>query len=111
MSVRICVLGSGSGGNATFLATERTRILVDAGLSCREIKRRLRKIGEDVASLDAVLITHEHSDHIAGLPSLAKQFRSPIFLTWLTESRIDWQETTPRLERFQAGERLAVGDI
>ncbi len=111
MSVRICVLGSGSGGNATFLATERTRILVDAGLGCREIKRRLRKIGEDVASLDAVLITHEHSDHIAGLPSLAKQFRNPIFLTWLTETCIDWQETTPRLERFQAGERFTVGDI
>src|SRR5262249_53959716 len=67
--------------------------------------------GEDVASLDAVLITHEHSDHIAGLTPLAKQLRNPIFLTWLTETCIEWQETTPRLERFQAGERFSVGDI
>src|SRR5712692_2042555 len=111
MSVRICVLGSGSGGNSTSLATERTRVLVDAGLGYREIKRRLRNIGEDVASLDAVLITHEHSDHIAGLPSIAKKLRHPIFLTWLTESCIDWQEAEPRLERFQAGERFTVGDI
>ena len=111
MSVRICVLGSGSGGNATFVATERTRLLVDVGFGCREIKHRLRKIGEDPERLDAVLITHEHNDHVAGLPALAQKFRKPIFLTWLTESRIEWGEACPRVERFHAGQRIPIGDI
>jgi phosphoribosyl 1,2-cyclic phosphodiesterase len=111
MSVRVCVLGSGSGGNCTLVATERTRILVDAGFSHREIRRRLKKIGEDPARLDAVVVTHEHSDHVAGLPALARDFRKPIFVTRLTESRLDWEEAQPRLEMFQAGERFSIGDF
>lgn len=111
MSVRICVLGSGSGGNCTFVATERTRILVDAGFSYREIKRRLRKIGEDPARLDAVLISHEHSDHVAGLAGLAQKLRAPILITARTERCLDWEEAPPRLERFYAGQRFCIGDI
>ena len=64
--VRFCVLASGSSGNAAFLATSKTRILIDAGLSVRELARRLAEIGEQPEDLDAVLITHEHSDHVAG---------------------------------------------
>ena len=111
MSVRVCVLGSGSAGNCTFLATERTRLLVDVGFSFREIKNRLKKIGEDVARIDAVLLTHEHSDHVAGLITVAKRLRKPIYVTPLTESRLDWGEVEPVLEKFRAGERLVVGDI
>ena len=111
MSVRISVLGSGSGGNCTFLATERTRLLVDAGFSFLEIKKRLKRIGEDVARVDAILITHEHSDHVAGLVTLAKKLKKPIFVTPLTESRLDWGEAQPVLEKFRAGERIVIGDI
>ena len=111
MSVRVCILGSGSSGNCTFVATERTRLLVDAGFSYREIKRRLRKIGEDTDRLDAVLITHEHTDHVAGLPALAQKFRRPIFLTRLTESRLDWAEARPQVERFHAGQRITIGEF
>jgi phosphoribosyl 1,2-cyclic phosphodiesterase len=111
VSIRVCVLGSGSGGNCTLVATERTRVLVDAGFSYKEMQRRLRKIGEDLARIDAVLITHEHSDHVAGLPVLARKSRRPIFLTRLTEQALDWGETAPQLELFQAGERRVVGDL
>ena len=111
MSVRICVLGSGSGGNYTFVATERARVLVDVGFSCREIKRRLRNIGEDLARLDAVLITHEHSDHVAGLATLVRKFRRPIFVTARTERCLEWSEAEPVLERFQAGQGFSIGDL
>ena len=111
MSVRICVLGSGSGGNCTLVATERTRLLVDAGFSFREIQQRLRKIGEEPGRVDAVLITHEHSDHVAGLQTLAKKLKKPIFVTPLTESRLDWGDTEPLLEKFHAGQRWMIGDI
>jgi phosphoribosyl 1,2-cyclic phosphodiesterase len=112
--VKFCVLASGSSGNAALLATENTRILVDAGLSMKELGKRLAAIGEDLARVDAILITHEHSDHVAGLPVLArnKDVRAAIYLTWLTEPAIDWGESPPRrLERFQAGAGFQIGDI
>src|SRR6266545_1674985 len=63
--VKFCVLASGSSGNAALLATENTRILVDAGLSMRELRKRLAAIGESLESIDAIVITHEHSDHVS----------------------------------------------
>jgi phosphoribosyl 1,2-cyclic phosphodiesterase len=111
--VSFCVLASGSSGNAALLATAHTRILLDAGLSMKELGRRLALIGEDFDRLDAILITHEHSDHVSGLPVLArsKKVRAPIYLTRLTAPAIDWGECEPRLERFQAGASFMIGDI
>jgi phosphoribosyl 1,2-cyclic phosphodiesterase len=105
------VLASSSAGNATFVGTDRTRLLIDAGLSRREIFRRLADIGEDPQQLDAVLITHEHSDHISGLPVLAKSLAIPVFLTDLTAPAISWNQPQPKVEIYRAGERLSVGDI
>ena len=64
--VRMTVLASGSKGNSTIVASATTRILVDAGLSCRELMKRMKAAGEDPAALDAILITHEHQDHVQG---------------------------------------------
>jgi len=112
--VKFCVLASGSSGNAALLATGKTRILVDAGLSMKELGRRLALIGEDLEHLDAILITHEHSDHVSALPVLArsKKVGATIHMTRLTAPAIDWGETPPaRLETFQAGAALRIGDI
>ncbi len=79
--MRMTVLASGSKGNSAVIATDRTRILVDAGLSCRELLRRLALAGEDPALLSAILITHEHQDHVAGLGVLARRLRIPVFIT------------------------------
>jgi phosphoribosyl 1,2-cyclic phosphodiesterase len=75
------VLASGSKGNATVIAAGSTRILVDAGMSCRELMRRMAQVGEDPAALDAILITHEHLDHVAGLSVLARRLKIPVFFT------------------------------
>ena len=75
------VLASGSKGNSTLIASATTRILVDAGLSCRELLRRMELVGEDPASLNAILITHEHLDHVAGLAVLARRLKIPVFFT------------------------------
>lgn len=112
--VKFCVLASGSSGNAALLATERTRILVDAGLSMRELRRRLAAIGEDLNRIDAILITHEHSDHVSGLAVLArnKEIRATVYMTLLTAPAIDWGPARPaRLEPFQAGASFQIGDI
>jgi len=79
--MRMTVLASGSKGNSTVISSSRTRVLVDAGLSCRELLRRMAAAGEDPATLDAILITHEHLDHVAGLAVLARRLRVPVFFT------------------------------
>lgn len=88
-------------------------MLVDAGLSRREIARRLAAIEENIAELDAVLVTHEHSDHTCGLPTLAKAARArlPFYLTQGTAPCIDWGECAPTVEAFQAGLSFAIGSI
>jgi phosphoribosyl 1,2-cyclic phosphodiesterase len=78
------VLASGSRGNATVIAAAGTRLLVDAGLSCRELLRRMAVVGEDPAQLSAILITHEHLDHVAGVAVLARRLGIPVFFTEAT---------------------------
>jgi phosphoribosyl 1,2-cyclic phosphodiesterase len=79
--MRMTVLASGSKGNSTVISSSRTRVLVDAGLSCRELLKRMWLTGEDPSQLDAILITHEHQDHIAGLSVLARRLNIPVFFT------------------------------
>jgi phosphoribosyl 1,2-cyclic phosphodiesterase len=111
------VLASGSSGNSAFLATSKTRILIDAGLSVRDLARRLAEIGEKPEDLDAVIVTHEHSDHIAGLARLVrycakKKKHLPVYLSRLTAPTIDWEETVaPPVEQFQAGSGWVIGNV
>ena len=83
--IRFTVLGSGSTGNAVLISTERTNVLVDAGLSAREILRRLAAVGVDQQKLDAVLITHEHGDHAGGLRVLLNSVDCPVYISRETE--------------------------
>jgi phosphoribosyl 1,2-cyclic phosphodiesterase len=83
--IRFTVLGSGSTGNAVLISTERTNVLVDAGLSAREILRRLTLMGVDPQKLDAVLITHEHTDHAGGLRVLLGSIKCPVYISRETE--------------------------
>ena len=80
MAVSLSLLASGSRANCALIASSTTRILIDAGLSCRETFKRLRALGERPEDLSAILITHEHSDHIAGLQRLAAKLNVPVFL-------------------------------
>ncbi len=82
--VRMTVLASGSRGNCTVVSGGRTTVLVDAGVSCREILKRMQQAGEDPAQLDAILITHEHQDHVQGLSVLARRLGIPVYFTQAT---------------------------
>jgi phosphoribosyl 1,2-cyclic phosphodiesterase len=82
--MRMTVLASGSKGNSTVVSTERTRILVDAGLSCRELLKRMQVAEEDPYSIDALLITHEHQDHVQGVAVLARKLGIPVYFTRAT---------------------------
>src|SRR5947209_19937592 len=111
MGVSVSVLASGSRGNSTIVASTKTRILVDAGISCRETFKRMKALGDDPHTLSAILITHEHSDHMYGLATLAKKLRRAVFMTgathqmWARALR-DENGLTPQLEkldRFESG--------
>jgi phosphoribosyl 1,2-cyclic phosphodiesterase len=117
--VRFTVLASGSKGNSAIVSGGRTRILVDAGLSCRELFRRMKLAGEDHQTLDAIVITHEHQDHINGLAVTARKLGIPVYFTeathrawmrWLTPRRqmtyTQWLEQCKR----QQAERQAEID-
>ncbi len=115
--VKICVLASSSSGNSALVATANTRLLVDAGLSRKETFERLAAAGADPQSLDAILITHEHSDHIAGLQVIARKLDIPIYMSRLTAPAIFghemnlFEDYSPKLELFAAGSGFTVGDI
>ncbi len=96
------------------MATSRTRLLIDAGLSRKETTERLAALGIELRSLDAILITHEHSDHTSGLPVMAKKrddMHIPIYVSRLTAPAVNWGEAVPNLELFQAGQSFTIGDI
>jgi phosphoribosyl 1,2-cyclic phosphodiesterase len=78
--LRICLLASGSKGNALYLETGDTRVLVDAGLAARDIAGRLWTIGADPDNLDAILVSHEHRDHCRGLGPMARRHKLPVYL-------------------------------
>ena len=84
--MKLSVLGSGSTGNAVLLVANGTRVLVDAGLSAREIARRMNQLGEDPNSLDGILITHEHGDHAGGLRVLMKDLDCPVYISAKTHN-------------------------
>ncbi|HEX7296729.1 MAG TPA: MBL fold metallo-hydrolase, partial [Pyrinomonadaceae bacterium] len=79
--MKLTVLGSGSTGNAVLIVAGNTRVLVDAGLSAKEIARRLAIMGEDAQCLDAVLVTHEHGDHAGGLRVLLQSVDCPVYIS------------------------------
>lgn len=109
--MRLAVLGSGSGGNAAVIEAGGTRVLVDAGLSARQIRRRLELLDIPPESLDAVLLTHEHGDHVRGLRVLAKTLPLPVYATPATSLIVRELAETVRWRTFESGARFELGDL
>ncbi|MBW1779852.1 MAG: MBL fold metallo-hydrolase [Deltaproteobacteria bacterium] len=110
--MRFSLLASGSGGNACYVETNRTRILIDAGLSCREIERRLTRVGVPAERLDAIVLTHEHSDHIRGAGPLARRYNLPLYTNSRTlESGQKTLGALPKLELIETGGSIAIEDL
>ncbi len=113
-AVPVCVtiLGSGSAGNCAYVETDETRILIDAGFSLRQIRKRLATIGRVPENLTGILITHEHSDHVQGLVALSEKLGIPVYCNRPTQEAIQYQLPVRLNARlFTTGASFEVGDI
>ncbi|MBQ9436781.1 MAG: MBL fold metallo-hydrolase, partial [Lachnospiraceae bacterium] len=79
--MRICPIGSGSSGNCTYIGSDTTHILIDAGLSCKRITEGVQALGLSMTDISGIFITHEHSDHVKALPLISKKYGIPIYGT------------------------------
>lgn len=111
--LKAATLASGSSGNCMVVSDGRVHILIDAGISARRITTGLRELGIDPASLAGVLITHEHADHICGLPVLCRQLGADLYTAEATARQICYRTAglESRFIVFQPGERFAIGDL
>jgi len=123
--MKLTVLGSGSTGNAVLIVAGETRVLVDAGLSAKEIAHRLALVGEDAQKLDAVLVTHEHGDHAGGLRVLLRTVDCPVYISAQTcdayiSERTNVNDEEPRkrakalknrVEQIESSQDFRIGEI
>jgi len=108
--VRFALIGSGSKGNGTLIEHGGTRVLIDCGFSLRETEARLQRLDCEAESLDAILVTHEHGDHIRGVGLLARRYPIPI---WATRGTVNASQLgeVPTLNLIDVHQTLAIGDI
>lgn len=107
----VCSLNSGSNANCYYLGNQDEAILVDGGLSCRETVKRLKRLGLSIKKVKAIFVSHEHGDHIHGVPGLAKKFKLPVYITphTLQHSRLEINEDL--IATLRAYEPVTIGNI
>lgn len=107
-----CPLASGSKGNALYLGSKNVKLLIDAGLSAKELKERLSLIGVDIAEIQGVLVTHEHVDHIRGISTLCQKYGIPVFANIETAKAIlSVVKHPPKFKIFSTGDSFQLSDI
>ena len=112
--LKFCSLYSGSSGNSLFVETPNAKILIDAGVSTKKIETALNDLEVDIHDIDAVLVTHEHSDHVKGLGTLAKKFNIPIYAnqeTWDAMPEIAEKVQLENQNLYKPNEKFDIGDL
>src|SRR5215212_7928297 len=111
MSLFITSLNSGSNGNCYYIGNREEAIIVDAGLSCRETEKRMSRLGLDIKTVKAIFISHEHSDHIFGVPVLSKKYQFPVYITERTRLNSGLNLQPHLVNSFNSFEPVQVGAI
>ena len=108
--MRFSSLGSGSKGNATLVESGATCIMIDCGFSCIEVEKRIQRLEKSPADIDAILITHEHSDHIGGVARLSRKYKIPV---WATAGTLATRQAAdmPNVNRINSHTAFTIGDL
>lgn len=112
--LNFCSLYSGSSGNSLFVETANTKILIDAGVSSKKIEQSLLDINVDPKTIDAILVTHEHTDHVQGLGTLSKKFDLPVFVNQETLDAMPKQKdkiAEKNIKKFIVSDKFSIGDL
>jgi len=113
MAMRVCVLASGSSGNCTYIGNGKTSVLLDAGLSARELSRRLDQIGVRIEEIHAVCLSHEHNDHTAGIRVLHRRHGIPVYANSGTVHALQRDDRIAGVnwQVFSTGSAFSIGDL
>jgi phosphoribosyl 1,2-cyclic phosphodiesterase len=111
MSLYITSLNSGSNGNCYYVGNEREAVLVDAGISCREIEKRMKRLGLNMQKVKALFVSHEHTDHIKGIPTLAKKYQLPVYITAATLYHSALSLDKHLVVPFDANKPVVIGNL
>lgn len=112
--MKFCSLYSGSAGNSLFIQGEETKILVDSGVSAKKVEEALDSINIDIKEINAILVTHEHIDHIRSIGTIAKKYNIPIYGTLGTWNGIENEKAVVKIENknyFKIGEEFKIGEL
>ena len=111
MALQISSLNSGSNGNCYYIGNDTEAVLVDAGLSCRETEKRMLLLGLDMKKIKAIFISHEHTDHICGLPVISKKYSLPVYITQGTYAKSGQQLLPSSLHWLKAQQSISIGNL
>lgn len=111
MSLYITSLNSGSNGNCYYIGNDQEAVLIDAGISCRETEKRMLQLGLSMKKVKAIFISHEHGDHIKGVPGIASKWNIPVYFTDRTYKGCSFHLLTSHLRTFKAGDTVQVGAL
>lgn len=111
MALHITSLNSGSNGNCYYIANKNEAILIDAGISCRETEKRLRRLGLSMGKVKAIFISHEHYDHIKGVDVISKRHNIPVYITDDTLKNSGLKLSRANIRSFKAHEAISIGEL
>lgn len=111
MALSFTSLNSGSNGNCYYIENQHDAILIDAGITCRETEKRMGRLGLSMTKVRAIFVSHEHSDHIRGIPVIAKKYNLPVFITDGTLKKSGFNLETRLLRTFIAHEPVQIGEL
>lgn len=111
MSLVFASLNSGSNGNCYYVGNEKDAVLIDAGISCRETEKRMTRLGLTISRVRAIVVSHEHTDHIKGIPMIAKKHRIPVYITSNTYRNASFRVDDTLIRHFSASQSLEIGSL
>ena len=111
MSLQIASLNSGSNANCYYIGNKNEAVLIDAGLSCRETDKRMKRLGLDISLVKAIFISHEHADHIAGLQVLTKKYKLPVYITQNTLRNCNIEVEKNITFSFSHNQSISIGEL